>query len=188
MFKLRKILIAVFLLFLALPVAGQAAGKPVELYFFEGQGCPHCARMKSYLEGLKADYPNLSVKEFEVYFDKDNQDLFTRMGEAYGSGSNGVPMVFIGEETIVGEDYEKLKSAVEKCSDEGCVSPLSKIETANSNTNANINENVNVNENRNTNRPASGNSNKNEIVGWTVIGIFAAVGIGLIIYLLKGRK
>jgi len=182
MFKFRKILIVAFFVALLLPTLGKAAGKPVELYFFEGQGCPHCARMKSFLDGLKADYPNLTVKDFEVYFNKDNQDLFTRIGEAYGSGSSGVPMIFIGEEAITGESYEKLKNAVIKCSEEGCASPSSKLESENTNTNKVTNENSN------TNRPVSGSSNKNEIVGWIVIGVFAAVGVGLVIYLLKGRK
>jgi glutaredoxin len=182
MLKFGKILIAAFFVVLLLPAMGQAGGKPVELYFFEGQGCPHCAKMKSYLEGLKADYSNLTVKDFEVYFNKDNQDLFTRIGEAYGSGSNGVPMIFIGDEVITGESYEALKNAVIKCSEEGCPSPSSKLESEDTNAN------TVTNEQNNTNRPTSGSSNKNEIVGWAVIGIFVAVGIGLIIYLLKGKK
>lgn len=169
-----------------------AAGNPVELYFFEGQGCPHCARMKSYLEGLKADYPNLTVKDYEVYFDKAGQDLFRRMAAAYNSNSNGVPMLFVGDTAIIGEDYETLRSAVEYCSTNGCVSPASKLEAAELNSNANINANTNTaaNENIDVNKPATTAAplGKNEIVGWVVIGIFVAAGVGLIIYMLKAKK
>lgn len=182
MFNFKRNLIVAFIFFLALPVAVSAAGKPVDLYFFEGQGCPHCARMKSFLDGLKADYPNLTVKDFEVYFNKENQDLFGRMAAAYGSDAEGVPTLFIGEEVIKGEAYETLKNAVIKCSAEGCISPAEKLESGNTNTVINNNENIN------TNQSSSGGQKKNEMVGWIVIGFIAIAGLIGIIYILKNKK
>ncbi len=157
--------------------------KPVELYFFEGQGCPHCAKMKSYLEGLKVDYPNLTVKDFEIYFNKENQDLLTRMLAAYDTSIDGVPLLFVGNEVIIGENYEKLKNAVEKCSAEGCASPADKLEDQNLNVNTNINSEI-----TNTDQQTSSGSDKNELVGWIVISLFSAAGIGFIIYILKARQ
>ncbi|MBI5072177.1 hypothetical protein HZB93_04850 [Candidatus Falkowbacteria bacterium] len=171
MIYFKKILLIIFFVAFLLPQTASAASNPVELYFFEGQGCPHCARMASYLEGLKVDYPNLTVHDFEVYFNKENQELFQRMAAAYGSDSNGVPMIFIGDDVVVGENYEKLKSAVEKCSTEICVSPLYKLETSDANNNSN--------------QPAVPGTNQNEMVGWIVIGIIILGGVGLIIFYLR---
>lgn len=171
---MRKIFLAIFFLAFLLPISGRAAANPMELYFFEGQGCPHCARMASYLEGLKADYPNLTVKDFEVYFNKDNQDLFAKMAAAYGSDSGSVPAIFIGDEAISGESYEKVKNAVEKCStEEVCTSPADKIGA------------VNVNSNTNVNASQGGG---NEVVGWVVIGAVAAFIVLLIYFLIKRKK
>ncbi len=174
--QLKKVLFFIFFIILALPFAARAEANPVELYFFEGQGCPHCARMASYLEGLKVDYPNLEVRDFEVYFNKDNQDLFQRMAAAYGADSNGVPAIFIGDEAIIGENYEKLKSTVEKCSTEVCPSPLYKLETQNGNSNSN--------------EPAGSQSavNQETIIGWVVIGVIVVVGAVLIIFGFKNKK
>lgn len=169
---MKKVFFIIFLVAIFLPSAGYSAANPVELYFFEGQGCQHCARMASYLEGLKSDYPNLIVKDFEVYFNKDNQDLFQRMATAYGANSNGVPAIFIGDEVIIGENYEKLKNVVEKCSIEICSSPASKIE-------------ANANENANTNRPTYGG---NETVGWAILVGGAVVFVALLIFFIFKNK
>ena len=41
--------------------------QPVVLYFFWGDGCPHCAQEKPFLEELKGRYPNLEVRDYEIY-------------------------------------------------------------------------------------------------------------------------
>lgn len=173
---MKKIIFIIFLLILGLPVAGLAAN-PVELYFFEGQGCQHCAKMKSFLEGMKVDYPNLVVKDFEVYFNKENQDLFEKMAAAYNAPSNGVPVIFIGNEVIIGERYEKLKSAVERCSLEYCPSPADKISSAE--------ENINLSSN--TNHPIN-NNNQNEIVGWVVIVVIITLGIIFTFFIINKKN
>lgn len=171
---LKKILVTFFFGVLMFLVPAARAANPVELYFFEGQGCQHCAKMKIFLEGMKVDYPNLTVRDFEVYFDKENQDLFSAMSMAYGADSRGVPTIFIGNEVIVGENYEKLKSTVEKCSTEVCPSPAEKLAAAGSNVNSILN----------TNQPADG---QNEAVGWIVIGVVLAAGIIFIIFIIKKK-
>ena len=157
-----------------MPFAARAEANPVELYFFEGQGCQHCARMKSYLDGLKVDFPNLVVRDFEVYFNKDNQDLFSAMAVAYNADTNGVPTIFIGEEVIVGENFEKVKNAVERCSLEVCISPADKLATTGGN----------VNLISNTNQSVDG---QNETIGWIVLGVILVVGVGFVIFIFKRK-
>lgn len=173
MFKLKTIFVATIFVFLLLPSVGKTESNQVDLYFFEGQGCPHCAKMKSFLEGLKSDYSNLKVYDFEVYFNKENQELFRKMAEAYKADVASVPTIFIDDEVIKGEDFEKVKNAVERCSGEICISPMEKIkETSLGSSDP---------------APTVGRS-KNEIVGWAVIGGIAVVGMFLIIFYFKKRK
>lgn len=171
---MKKIIFIIFLLVLFLPMVGFAVN-PVELYFFEGQGCQHCAKMKSYLEGLRADYPNLVIRDFEVYFNKENQDLFEKMGAAYNASTNGVPTIFIGNEVIIGENYEKLKNAVEKCSLELCSSPADKL----------VAVGENINSISNTNQPGK---DKNETIGWVVIGVIVAVGVVFTVFIINKKN
>ncbi len=171
---MKKIIFSIFLLVLIFPMVGFAAN-PVELYFFEGQGCSYCAKMKSFLEGVKADYPNLEVREFEVYFNKENQVLFEKMAKAYGATTSGVPTLFIGEEVINGADFEKVKNAVEKCSLEICPSPADKLAAVGDNVNSILN----------TNQPVDG---KNETVGWVVLGVVAVFGAVLIYFAIKRKN
>lgn len=176
MFKFGKIFLVAVFLFLFFPLAGRTQANPVDLYFFEGQGCPHCAKMKSFLEGLKADYPNLKVYDFEVYFNKENQALFSKMAEVYKSDANGVPAIFIGDEAIQGEAYEKVKNAVEKCSGQVCASPISKI-----------GQSTNNNDTNTLNGPKS-NLTQNEIVGWGIISMVVLAGLFSIIFYFKKKK
>lgn len=180
MLNFKKIFALIFFVILTLPFVARAQTNPVDLYFFEGQGCSFCARMKSFLEGLKSDFPNLKVYEFEVYFNKENQTLFEKMARAYGATTSGVPTIFIDDAAISGIDFEKVKNAVEKCSSEECVSPMSKIEEINENQNSNINQ------------PTDGQSTsgqaKNETVGWIIIGALGIAGLFLLIFYFKRAK
>ena len=74
----------------------------VTLYFFWGEGCPHCIAQKPFLEELQDRYPSIEVKEFEVYNDKENSELFTEVAEAYGFKPQGVPTTFVGDDYFAG--------------------------------------------------------------------------------------
>lgn len=76
------------------PVA--AAGEKPVLFFFWGEGCPHCARAKPFLDGLKRRHPSLEVRSFEVFGDERNRQLLMEMARRHGTMARGVPMFFIG--------------------------------------------------------------------------------------------
>ncbi len=108
------------------------AGNPVELYFFWGDGCPHCAKMKPVLAELEGEYPGLDVKHFEVYYNESNLELLQQMIEAYGRHSNAVPVTFIADTMIEGYmgSYtdEKLEGIINECLLHECVSPEQKLQ------------------------------------------------------------
>ena len=82
-----------------------AAREPVTIHYFWGDGCPHCAALKPFLEEL-AKRPGVELARYEVWYDKDNRALFARVADAFGVEANGVPAVFIGNKVWIGETEE----------------------------------------------------------------------------------
>ncbi|GAA4397565.1 membrane protein [Fodinibacter luteus] len=86
------------------PVAAAPADPSGEvvLQLFWGDGCPHCAAEKEWLEQAVEDHPGLVVEQFEVWGDADNQQLFLRTADELGFEPSGVPTTVIGERYWVG--------------------------------------------------------------------------------------
>ncbi len=99
--------LAVFL-FTVVDITIIHANNNVTLYFFWGKGCPHCAQEEIFLKQLEKKYPQLEVKSYEVWYNRENAKLFSQMAEAYGTRPEGVPTTFIGDfKPVVGyRNYE----------------------------------------------------------------------------------
>jgi len=96
---------------------------PVTIYFFWGEGCPHCEEAKPFLEELTYRYPQVQVEAFEIYNNPDNQTLFGAMAAAYGFEPRYVPTIFVGEEHWEGfadSLRESIETTVRACLDVGC--------------------------------------------------------------------
>lgn len=96
-----------------------------DLYFFYGQGCPHCSQAKLFFENLND--LNLNIIEKEIYFDDQNRVLFEEMASSYGEEIQGVPTIFIDGKMFVGfnnQIKDSLEKEIERCSKEVCISPL----------------------------------------------------------------
>jgi len=81
---------------------GDSGGKVTAVYFW-GIGCSHCAVTTPHIEALEAKYPQLEVLKYEVYHDNDARNLFAHYREAYGTENSAVPIVYIGDQTLLGE-------------------------------------------------------------------------------------
>jgi thiol-disulfide isomerase/thioredoxin len=95
----------------------------IVIYFFWGDGCPHCAQQKPFLEALAQRYPQVEVASFEVWYDAGNQQLLRQMGDAFGFEPAGVPATFIGEHYWVGFSEQiaaQIESYVALCATSGC--------------------------------------------------------------------
>ena len=75
---------------------------PVTVYFFRGDGCPHCAAEAIFLEKLQPEFPSLTVRDFEIWYNAKNAALAGTVAQAMGVRSGGVPLTFIGERVING--------------------------------------------------------------------------------------
>ena len=69
------------------PAARAAPGDAGEarLYFFWGDGCPHCAEAKPVLAQWKQQYPGLTVVEREVWNNAANREAFAQMAVRHGA-------------------------------------------------------------------------------------------------------
>ncbi len=103
--------------------SAQTESNKAILYFFWGDGCPHCAEAEPFLKDLVKKYPQMEVRAYEVWYNDDNQALFQKMGTAFGYTPNAVPGIFLGEqhwEGYTGGIGSEIESAVTACLQNGC--------------------------------------------------------------------
>ena len=105
------------------PTPAPERAKPVTVYFFWGDGCPHCAAEKPFLENLTRRYPNVEVRAFEVWNSPQNRDLFVKVAAAFGVEPRAVPTTFLGDRHWVGYSDQigrEIEAAVKACIASGC--------------------------------------------------------------------
>ena len=92
--------VAIFAVLL-MPVLANAQEK-VTIYFFRGDGCPHCADAEEFFDQIKEDEElkdKFEIKDYEVWYNKDNQKLAEKAAKAMGETLGGVPYIVIGEKS-----------------------------------------------------------------------------------------
>lgn len=82
------------------------AKEDITLYFFHGDGCPHCAEESVFLEKLQNDYPDLKIEKYEVWYDEDNSALLQKVQQELHIERMGVPTTIIGDVYMVGYSEE----------------------------------------------------------------------------------
>lgn len=100
MLKFFKIILPVFVILLFTQIA--MAQEKVNLYFFYGDGCSHCAKEEIFLNQIEHENKNIIIHRYEVWKNRDNAKLLARIGEELKLSITGVPVLIIGDETIVG--------------------------------------------------------------------------------------
>jgi thiol-disulfide isomerase/thioredoxin len=101
------------------------AQNPVNVYFFWGQGCPHCEREKEFLSGLQSKYPQIAVRDFEVWNNSENRQILIDVGGKLNIEIAGVPFTVVGDKHFIGWYDENstgtaIEEAVKKAIDSGC--------------------------------------------------------------------
>lgn len=100
---LRYLQLAFFLIagaFLAQPVLAQY--QKTDIYFFYGDGCPHCAKEEILLDRIEKENKNISIHRYEVWKNNKNSKFFTGLSKAMDWNVQGVPFTVIGEKMIAG--------------------------------------------------------------------------------------
>jgi cytochrome c biogenesis protein CcdA/glutaredoxin len=76
---------------------------PVTAFYFYGDGCSHCEKVKPLIANLQTRYPELNLIRLEVYNNAENRLQLTEMSRKFGVANPGVPVIFIGNSTLLGD-------------------------------------------------------------------------------------
>lgn len=75
----------------------------VKIYFFRGEGCPHCADAEEFFNSIKEEYGQYyKILDYETWYNSDNAALLQKVGEARKEEITGVPYILIGDKSWSG--------------------------------------------------------------------------------------
>jgi len=117
------------LIVLAFPIATQGEEALPDVLIFYRDGCTDCRHMDLVLDDLLALYPGIVVRHIEEN-DPDGGLMWT-LATHYGIFPSKFPVIYVGDEAIVGSSREKelrLRAAVSSCAFKGCESPMSLLD------------------------------------------------------------
>jgi glutaredoxin len=110
---IAKILGTVVLAAVLLAAAGPARAREaprITILFFWGEGCPHCAEEKVFLEELKRRYPYVEIRDFEVWKNRENARAFKKSMSELGAGQVVVPVTVISNRIFYGYDEQQAEA------------------------------------------------------------------------------
>ncbi len=121
--KIFFIIALAFLFFVNIPTT--QADDNIDLYFFYGNGCPHCSKEEKFLERLKKEKDNINIHYFEAWQNRDNAKILSQIGQELGINVAGVPMLFISDQAIIGYYNDKVTGKqildlIARYENEGC--------------------------------------------------------------------
>ena len=98
-------------------VGEEVVEEKINVYFFYGNGCPHCEKEKKFLDSLEEKYKdNIQVFRYETWDDSHNANMMLTAKEIFGvSLTKSVPFTVVGTEYNLGfNDYvgEKIENQV----------------------------------------------------------------------------
>ena len=75
----------------------------VIVYFFHGDGCPHCAEAEEWFESIEGEYGSkFRIAAYEVWNDAENAALMQSVSDLRGDDASGVPYILIGDKSWIG--------------------------------------------------------------------------------------
>ena len=77
----------------------------VKIYFFRGEGCPHCADAEEFFNSIEEEYGQYyKILDYETWYNSDNAALLQKVGEARNEEISGVHYILIGDKSWSGYD------------------------------------------------------------------------------------
>ncbi|HAZ29917.1 TPA: hypothetical protein DCY43_04255 [candidate division WWE3 bacterium] len=106
--------------------------KTVTVHLFWGEGCPHCAKEKLFLESVRQKLPFVQIQEYEVWYNSKNRDLLKKVGDELGLTISGVPFTVIGSNYTVGYASDEtsgieLLGYINSCVTQGCTDVVTEV-------------------------------------------------------------
>lgn len=118
--KLKFLLVAlVAVLVFPLNVFAEETNKEVNIYFFNGNGCPHCEDAETWFDEIEEEYGDkFKVVSYEVWYNEQNNELMNAVAEARGETADGVPYIVIGNQSWSGFDDSYKDAMLDKIESE----------------------------------------------------------------------
>lgn len=99
--------------------------EPVKVYFFYGNGCPHCAEAEEFFDSIEDELGDqFDIVSYETWYNSDNVDLMNKVAELRKEEPEGVPYIIIGNQSWDGyasyyddEIIDKIKTEYKKDAD-----------------------------------------------------------------------
>ncbi|MFA7654053.1 MAG: hypothetical protein WCX97_03375 [Candidatus Magasanikbacteria bacterium] len=130
MTRIKYLIIFLFTLFFLFSSPVQAENK-VNVYFFWGDGCPHCAKEKELLEYYQHKYSYVEVLDFELYNNFSNSKTLSSVTSILGTRVDGVPFTVIGDKSFSGYSEtispDQISERIEYCYNNNCPDSLAKL-------------------------------------------------------------
>ena len=107
----------------------QDASAPLIVVFYE-EDCPDCGRMEGLLNELLVGHEGVPVARYEINT-PGSSALLWKLAARHGIVATQVPVIFIGDQAIVGAGRAQeinLRTAVGDCIQRGCPLPLEYVE------------------------------------------------------------
>ena len=89
--------VVVFTLLLSI---SNVSAREINVYFFHGDGCPHCAAEEEFFSNYHDD--NLNVVSYEVWNSEENSEFLDNISNTMEFKIKGVPVTIIGDTVISG--------------------------------------------------------------------------------------
>ncbi len=89
----------------------------VNIYFFWGDGCPHCEEERPFLEALVDENTQVNLVDYEVWYNRDNLEVLSQFSQALDFEPGAVPVTVIGDQYWVGfrDEYKtEMESALQQ--------------------------------------------------------------------------
>ena len=77
------------------PVKPASEAHEVTLYIFRGNGCPHCTHAVEYFNSNHEE--NVKVVTYEVWYNKNNNDLYSKVANELDINARAVPFIIVGD-------------------------------------------------------------------------------------------
>lgn len=94
--------------------AAKSSNSCTTLEIFSRTGCPHCANAYTYLEKLKAEYPQIVVVAHDIHSDPENMQRFVEFNHRFKIEQPGVPSFLICDHYLIGFDDGETSGAIIK--------------------------------------------------------------------------
>ncbi len=102
-FETTRFFLIIFLLTLLSQTLTAKTAPELVMDVFWGENCPHCLDQKPFLSELEARYPQLQIRQHEVWRNRFNREFFQLTAREHGIEAGSVPAVFVDGKVFLGD-------------------------------------------------------------------------------------